>query len=86
MIKRYAHTALYTDRWDYIFRHEYIQLIYLREKGFDQVRYCSKRNVYIPAVEEGKCDCSLELVDSKCIVCDSSLMSSILWKGISFQN
>ena len=65
MIKRYAHKALYQDRWNYIFRHEYIQLIFLREKGFDQVRYCSKRNLYIPAVEEGKCDYSLALFSTE---------------------
>ena len=33
MISKYAENSTYQNTWPMIFRHEYIQLIYLREKG-----------------------------------------------------
>ena len=38
-IARYSENATYQNRWKYVFRHEYIQLIYLRENGFDNTSY-----------------------------------------------
>ena len=36
IIKKYSNTK---DRWPHIFRHEFIQLVYLCEHGFDLNRY-----------------------------------------------
>ena len=38
-IKKYSHNATVQDRWSHIFRHEFIELVYLREHGFDLNRY-----------------------------------------------
>ena len=38
-IKKYSHNATVQDRWSHIFRHEFIELVDLREHGFDLNRY-----------------------------------------------
>ena len=34
-ISRYSHNTTYLYRWEQIFRHEYISIIWLREKGYN---------------------------------------------------
>ena len=77
MIVRYKENAPPQDIWSYIFRHEYIHLIYLRLRGFDEKRHLTTASKYLPPVEDGKCSCSLVLVDSHCPICDSKLFMSI---------
>ena len=48
-IAKYAENTTFQNRWSLIFRHEFIQLIYLRENGFDNVNY---RKKVIPYVSE----------------------------------
>ena len=38
-ITKYSKNTTYQNRWADIFRHEYMQLIYLRENGFDLKKY-----------------------------------------------
>ena len=38
-IKKYSHNATVQDHSSHIFRHEFIELVYLREHGFDLNRY-----------------------------------------------
>ena len=38
-IDKYSKNSLYQERWKFVFRHEYIQLIYLRENNLDNVKY-----------------------------------------------
>ena len=47
MISKYTEYSTYQNRWPMIFRHEYIQLIYLRENGYDNVNYTKKSVNYI---------------------------------------
>ena len=47
MISKYAENSTYQNSWPMIFRHEYIQLIYLRENGYDNVSYTKKSVNYI---------------------------------------
>ena len=42
MIAKYAGNTTYQNRWPLNFRHEYMQLIYLRENGYDNVKYIKK--------------------------------------------
>ena len=37
-IGKYAGNTTYQNRWPMIFRHEYMQLIYLRENGYDNIK------------------------------------------------
>ena len=39
VIKKYSDNATVQDRWSHIFRHQFIELVYLREHGFDLNRY-----------------------------------------------
>ena len=49
-IKKYMHNTTFQCRWQRIFSHEYIQLVYLRENGFDQKKYVKHGVKYIPDV------------------------------------
>ena len=44
-IKKYSHNTTVQNRWPLIFRHEYIQLVHLRENGYDDVKYIHVRKV-----------------------------------------
>ena len=77
-IAKYAKKSTFQSRWSYVFRHEFIQLIYLKENGFDCTYYHKKNTKYIQDQIDGYCNCSLLLVDGKCNVCDSNLMKDIL--------
>ena len=59
-----------------IFRHEYIQLIYLRENGFDDLKYNKKGHNYLPPISANNCvDCGKLLYGDECILCGNELMS-----------
>ena len=77
-IHKYAHNTTVQERWPYIFRHEFIQLIYLRENGFDCVKYRKRNTSYLPEVTDGYCECSLKLAQSSCEICDSREMKKLL--------
>ena len=78
MVQKYSTNSTHQDRWASIFRHEYIQLVYLRENGFDISKY-RKRNVkYMPDIEDGHCSCSLRKILEKCEICDSVAMRDIV--------
>ena len=74
LIKKYSEKAVYQCRWDFIFRHEFIQTVYLRENGFDDIKYTTRPYKYIPDILDGQCDCSLQYFENKCEICDSNFM------------
>ena len=76
-ISMYAENTTVQKRWEYIFRHEFIQLVYLRENGFDTVRYRKRCVRYVPELLDGHCQCSLKLKNLKCELCDSAEMSIV---------
>ena len=53
MISKYAENSTYQNRWPMIFRHEYIQLIYLY--GYDNIKYTKKSVNYIEEPAKGFC-------------------------------
>ena len=61
-ITKYSKNTTYQNRWADIFRHEYMQLIYLRENGFDLKKYQQSKTTYIPKHKMGLCECSLPLI------------------------
>ena len=79
-ISKYANNTTYQNRWQQIFRHEYIHLIHLRENGFDKLRYNKKHAPYIPQVEiDQHCrDCCLALLSGSCELCSSDIMKRVL--------
>ena len=81
IIKKYSAKSTFQHRWSSTFRHDYIQNIFLREKGFDQRRYTSPQNRYIPHHEDGHCcTCCLPLTSGLCDMCNSDAMQSICAK------
>ena len=74
MISKYAENSTYQNR------HEYIQLIYLRENGYDNIKYTKKSVNYIEEPAKGFClICNLQLkeIQKDCPLCKSSLMTFI---------
>ena len=63
-ISKYSENSTHQDRWDYIFMHEFMQLIHLRENGHDKVRYRKTKSRYIPSFGADQCqNCDLKLVN-----------------------
>ena len=78
-IKKYSKNTTFQNRWPLIFRHEYVQLIYLRENGFDNVRYMKRGVKYIPESNSESCNkCCSKLKNDKCLICDSKYMKVVL--------
>lgn len=44
-IKKYADNTTVQNRWEYIFRHEYIRTVFLRENGSDDIRYKKREDL-----------------------------------------
>jgi len=78
-IAKYAENTTFQNRWPQIFRHEYIQLIFLRENGYDTIKYLKRESSYIPNRNEKSCPkCLLDMeLDSICLLCDTSYMKNI---------
>ena len=77
-IAKYAQNTTFQNRWPLTFRHEFLQLVYLREHGFDRKKYLKKKVSYIPGRDENCCSkCCLELFNGKCSLCDSEIMTEI---------
>ena len=74
-ISKFCQNTLYSARWEQIFQHEYVSLIWLRERGFNVSKPPSAQSSYIPKrVTEGSgyCYCGLQkkcLEDAMCRFC-----------------
>ena len=53
-----------------IFRHEFVQEIFLRERGFDEITYKKKQDKYISDFLEDSClTCGLKMDQGACHLC-----------------
>lgn len=78
-IKKYSMNTTYQNRWSLIFRHEFIQLIYLRENGYDDTNYIKRRKSYLPDNLENACStCGYSIKNDKCLFRDGILVNRIL--------
>ena len=80
-VKKYQDNTTVQSRWPMIFRHEFVQLIYLRENGFDNIRYRKRGIKYIPDVDETCCsNCCAPFCDAEgqCEICDSMFMKEAM--------
>ena len=69
-IKKYAENTTFQNKWPMIFRHEFLQEIFLRERGFDDITYTKKQNKYIPDILEDSCStCRLKMHQDVCHLC-----------------
>ena len=62
-IAKYAENSTHQNRWDYILMHEFMQLVHLRENGYDKRKYRKTKSRYTPDFGPGqyqKCDIKME--------------------------
>ena len=52
-IYKYMQNSTVLERWQFVFRHEFISCVYLRENGFDQRRYNKRIIPYVPSQQNG---------------------------------
>ena len=78
IIKKYSDNTTVQDRWPHVFRHEFIQLVYLREHGFDLSRYRKRNTRYIPDLVEGHCACDVKLTNLQCDICNFGNIKKII--------
>ena len=82
-ISRYSHNTAYLHQREQIFRHEYISLIWLREKGYNtNIAVSSSRKLrYIPksvSQTQDFCNCGLYVKeDGLCCFCNHTLRDKI---------
>ena len=79
-INKYSNNTTYQNRWPMILRHEFIQLIHLRENGFDTINYRkqSSRSPNVPDHVLTNCvKCALTLENDNCVICESDYMKII---------
>ncbi len=68
-ISRYSKNTSYKLRWAQIFRHEFISLIWLRERGYNASSYSTSKDSYTPErVRLGKsCTCGYPKPEQLCV-------------------
>lgn len=84
-VAKYSKNTNYQNRWEQVFQHEFVSLIWLRERGYNLSKTkVSALKSYIPnSVSSGNqafCHCGLKkecVTDSKCRFCGSMLRHSI---------
>lgn len=71
-VSRYAQNSTYHNRWHSVFRHEFISLIWLRERGYNLANSKNCNATYIPKRVSGSeyCYCGLMLTGEVCAYCD----------------
>ena len=80
MIKKYANNTMQNNKWPMILRHEYLQLVYLREHGFDRLSYKRKQQkFFLDFADDCYKKCGLRMDNSnKCSLCASVKFNKIL--------
>ena len=85
-IYKYMQNSTLLERWQFVFRHEFISCVYLRENGFDQKRYNKRIIPYVPSQKNGCCSCGLLFAHGSlqdvCDLCDSREFAFILKSSI----
>ena len=72
-------TQTSSNRWKQVFRHEFISLIWLREKGCNLTSASSNKETYIPkrAFQSDHCYCGLPVAEKWCEYCNSPCRTQI---------
>ena len=69
-LKKYAENTTVSNKWPMIFRHEFLQLIFLREMGYGEVNYYRKSKKYLPDITDNNCsNCGLPFINKSCPLC-----------------
>jgi len=81
-ISKYSENTLPRERWEQIFRHEYVSLIWLRERGYNSSSSTSSTQSYVPprASMPEFCLCGMDIKtvqDESCWYCSHDLRERI---------
>ena len=82
-LQRLSVNTTYQQRWQEIFRHEFVMLIWLPEQGYEPCSYAPSKSVYIsPRVfnDSSYCYCGLQKADptdTSCYFCSDNIFSLI---------
>lgn len=82
-ISKYSNNTMFYSRWEQIFLHEFVSLLWLRGKGYNWSNANSSSLSYIPKQVNNSdpafCNCGLQKcsTDNKCIICSNSLWAKI---------
>ena len=80
-LANYANFALAKDRWEKVFMHEHMSLIWLRQQNPYLIKYNKSKATFIPSrcSLDAFCYCGLlvSTQDGKCTYCDSLLMKNV---------
>ena len=69
-IKKYSENTTSQNKLPMIFRHEFLQEVFLRERGFDEITYTKKQNHYLPRILGDSClICGLKMNQGICHLC-----------------
>ena len=69
-IKKYSENTTFQNKWPMIFRHEFLQEVFLRERGFDEITYTKEQNQYLPRILGDSClICGLKMNQGICHLC-----------------
>ena len=77
-IHKYMQNAMQSELWQFVFRHEFISCVYLRENGFDKKTYNKKFATYMAPLKTGCCTCGLTYSMEICKICDSEEYKDLL--------
>lgn len=81
-IRKYSNNTVYQQRWQQIFMHEFVTLIWLRSRGLNIPDTVNTKVTYIPNkvfTDNTVCYCGLTKLSSanKCYFCSHSLRQAI---------
>ena len=82
-LHRLSVNTTHQQRWQEIFKHEFVMLIWLPEQGYEPCSYTPSKSVYIPPRifnDSSYCYCGLQKADStdtSCYFCSDNLLSLI---------
>lgn len=78
-IARYAQNSTFNTRWQQVFRHEFVSLIWLQERGHNSTNTPSSKETYIPnrVSEPNFCYCGMPAANTRCKYCSHNFRSDI---------
>ena len=87
-ISKYSKNTIFKSRWEQVFQHEYVSLVWLRQMGYNTEKTasdCDSRYSYIPkrATEDPKfcyCGCDKNVESASCRFCCHKLRKVIIEK------
>ena len=78
----YSKNTIMKNKWQQIFRHEYMTLVWLREQNPFYDSYCKTPFQYVPSRcdTDNYCHCGLskEQISAKCKICSSDITNDII--------